>query len=188
MLLKRKAINGIIDSSIKCLQMDLQDYIAGGTVRKRTAARGIIRKDNKFLVVYGKYGDYKFPGGGTEEGESFPDTLIREVREETGYTVIPESIRECLLVHEKRKDDVCDVLEMDSWYYFCDIEDKKGLQSLDEGYEKEYGYKTAWLTLEDLIAKNKAVKDYEKIPWVMREMVVMQEIKDTYSHMAVKKI
>lgn len=46
---------------------------------------------------------YKFPGGGMEEGETLEDTLIREMLEETGYKVKPDSIREFLKVKERRK-------------------------------------------------------------------------------------
>lgn len=159
----------------KELFVDLQDYVEGGTVFKRTAVRGIVRKDGKYLVIYGKHGDYKFPGGGMEKGENLQDTLIREVKEETGYSVIPESIRECILVHEKRKGDTDDLMEMASWYFFCDVNDEKGTRNLDE-YEKEYNYQTAWLTLEETIAENKAVTNYENIPWIVRETMVMREI------------
>lgn len=162
----------------KELLIDLKDYANGGTVFKRTAVRGIVRKDGKYLMVYGKYGDYKFPGGGLKAGERLCDTLIREVKEETGYSVIPESIRGCILVHEKRKGDIDDLMVMDSWYFFCDVSEQKGARNLDE-YEKEYDYQTWWFTLEEAIAKNQAVTGYEKIPWVAwvgREMLVMKEI------------
>ena len=87
---------------IKEMELDLRDHAENGTIYKRNAARGIIRHGDKYLAIHGKYGDYKFPGGGMEPGESLPDTLVREVREETGYRVVLESIGDYLLVHEKR--------------------------------------------------------------------------------------
>ena len=39
-------------------------------------------------------GEYKIPGGGQEPGENYEQTLIREVKEETGLYVRPESICE----------------------------------------------------------------------------------------------
>lgn len=57
----------------------------------RLAARAIILKDNKMLLVnaYPKHhlGLWCAPGGGVERGSSIPENLIREVYEETGLTV-----------------------------------------------------------------------------------------------------
>ena len=85
---------------------------------KRTAVRGMIQKDRKFLLIHSKYVDHKFPGGGIKKGESLEQTLLREVQEETGYLVKKESISEGIIVHEKRKGDPDDLLEMDSYYFF----------------------------------------------------------------------
>ena len=161
---------------IKEMTLDLKDYIVGGTVYKRRAVRGIIRHKAKYLVIHGKYGDYKFPGGGMEEGEDLTDTLFREVQEETGYKVIADSIQDYILVHEKRKGDPDDLLEMDSWYFFCDVEEAVFERNLDE-YEQEYDYQVAWLPLSDIIQKNESVEQYEKIPWIVRETMVMHELQ-----------
>lgn len=155
------------------LTIDLQDYMEGGSVYKRTAVRGIIQKDKKYLFIHSKYGDHKFPGGGMEQGESLEQTLMREVQEETGYLVKKESISDGILVHEKRKGDPDDILEMDSYYYFCDTYETIGERNLDE-YEKEFDYKVSWMTLEEAITNNESVKNYENIPWIKREIMVMK--------------
>lgn len=160
---------------IKELTLDLQDYIESGTVFHRKAVRGIVRHKDKYLVIHGKYGDYKFPGGGMKDGEELRDTLLREVREETGYRVAPESIADYILVHEKRKGDPEDLLEMDSWYYFCDVGETIYARNLDD-YEKEYRYQAAWMALPDIIRGNESVERYEKVPWVVRETMVMREL------------
>lgn len=164
-----------MSNCIKELTLDLKDYIENGTVFKRKAVRGIIKHGDKYLVIYGKYGDYKFPGGGMKKGEELQDTLIREVQEETGFRVNTDSIADYILVHEKRKGDPDDLMEMDSWYYFCDVEETVYERNLDD-YEKEYDYKVAWLPLTDIIQKNESVENYEKIPWIVRETMVMREL------------
>ena len=162
---------------IKEITLDLKDYIAEETIFKRKAVRGIIWNKDKYLIIHGKYGDYKFPGGGMNEGEGLTDTLLREVQEETGYKVIAGSIQDYILVHEKRKGNPEDLLEMDSWYFFCDVEDGIGERNLDD-YEKEYDYQVVWLSLHDMIQKNEAVEHYEKIPWIVREIMVMHELQE----------
>lgn len=160
---------------MKEILIDLKNYKDNGSVFKRTAVRGIIQKDNKYLIIYSKYGDYKFPGGGQKSGETLIDTLLREVKEETGYQVIKESIRDCIKTLERRKGDPEDLLEMESYYYYCNVDSKIGARNLDD-YEKEYDYQVKWMTLEEIISMNESIDNYDKIPWIKRETAVMKEL------------
>lgn len=66
----------------------------------RTAARAIIIRDNKLLVLRrtGFQGEfYVLPGGGQEHGEALQETLRREVLEEANLTVV---VGELLFVNE----------------------------------------------------------------------------------------
>ena len=115
-----------------------------------------------------------------KEGEELSDTLIREVREETGFQVLPDSMRDYFLVHERRKGEPEDLLEMDSWYYFCQVEEGQHERNLDD-YEKEYDYQVSWMTLPEIIQKNEKVKDSSRIPWIVRETMVMRKIQEMES-------
>lgn len=160
---------------MKELTMDLKNYREGGSIFRRTAVRGIVCRDNRYLVISGKHGDYKFPGGGQEPGETLLETLAREMEEETGYRVIPGSIREFLSVQERRKGQVDEILEMKSWYFFCETEEEPGEQRLDE-YEKEEGYRAEWLPLEEAVRRNEALEEASLMPWTVRETTVMREL------------
>lgn len=156
--------------------IDLNNYIENGTVFRRTAVRGIIRKDGKFLLIHSmKYGDYKFPGGGKHDDEELPETLAREVQEETGFRVKPDTATVYMKVTERRKGDPDDLLEMISWYYLCDVAEEQGDRNLDD-YEAEYDYRVEWMTLEEAIAANEKVSQLDAVPWVVREKEVMQQI------------
>ncbi len=52
------------------------------------AAGGILVRDGAVLLVHRpRYGDWSFPKGKLDSGESPLETAVREVREETGYRV-----------------------------------------------------------------------------------------------------
>lgn len=154
------------------LTIDLKNY-SGTKVHKRTAARGIVKRDNLFLLIHGKYGDYKFPGGGVEPGETLEAALIREMQEETGFRVKSSSIKPLGTVTERRKGKSEDILEMTSHYFLCECEENAGSQNLDD-YEREYDYQVIWLTLSEAISLNKKCDDMEPCPWVERDTMVME--------------
>ena len=83
---------------------DYKNYKENGTVGRRPSVRGVIIREGKIAMVHSlKYDYYKFPGGGIDSGESHLDALIREVREETGLIVIPQSVKEYGLVVRREK-------------------------------------------------------------------------------------
>lgn len=50
--------------------------------------RAIIVDDNNIAMLHSRaLNYYTLPGGGVDEGESLPTAIIRECKEETGYTV-----------------------------------------------------------------------------------------------------
>ena len=155
--------------------IDLNNYNKESSVFNRTASRAIIKNGDKYVLVFSKYGDYKFPGGGAKKGEELENAMVREVEEETGYHVKVDSIKKYGKVLEIRKGEYQDIMEMISHYYFCDVYSKTGNRNLDE-YEKEYNYQIVWMTLEEAIEKNKRITDFDKIPWVIRETKVMEYI------------
>lgn len=157
--------------------LDLKDYDDLCTVFKRTAARAIVKRGDQYLLIYSKYGDYKFPGGGLKEGETLEETMIREVKEETGYHVMPDTIHYYGKVLERRKGEKGDILKMNSYYYFCGVEIDAGDRKLDE-YEEEYDYQVVWMPLTDAIERNKMVTDFDTCPWVIRELKVMETLKN----------
>ena len=77
----------------KILVMDEHNYDENMDEIYRVAVRGIIFIDGKLLLIQSSFDELKLPGGGIETGEDDIQALIREVKEETGYEVIPETIR-----------------------------------------------------------------------------------------------
>ena len=118
-------------------EIDTKDYDPNGKAFVRPSVRGIILRDGKVAMVHSlKYDYYKFPGGGIENGESFEEALIREVAEESGLQVIPQTIREYGLVHRVQKSDRADFFVQDNFYFLCQAECEVKTQNLDD-YEAD---------------------------------------------------
>ena len=77
----------------KILVMDEHNYDDNLEEILRISVRGIIFVNGKLMMVENSFGEVKLPGGGMELGEEDYQVLLREVKEETGYDVIPESIK-----------------------------------------------------------------------------------------------
>ena len=142
-------------------EIDTKDYDIKGTTVSRPSARGIIIKDGKLAMIHSiKYDYYKFPGGGIEKNEQKESALIREVLEETGLDVIPQTIKEYGMVHRIQKGDYEDVFIQDNYYYLCDVEDNVHEQKLDD-YEKEEKFTLEYVSPKQVIDANKACKNKE---------------------------
>ncbi|MCR5329063.1 MAG: NUDIX domain-containing protein [Saccharofermentans sp.] len=140
----------------RLFEIDLKDYDGSSKVFRRPSARAVIFKGDKIALVYAtneKY--YKFPGGGIHEDEDKREALIREVKEEVGLSVIPESITEygSVLRRQKSDRDEDTIFEQENYYYFCEAEDEAGSQNLDEN-EKDAGFSLVYADIDDAIRTN----------------------------------
>lgn len=162
--------------------MDLHDYDLRDKVFCRPSARGIIFDEcGRIALVYSqkeKY--YKFPGGGIHENEDKKDALIREVREETGLVVIPESIEEfgSVLRCQKSDNSPNTVFEQENFYYLCKVENAITEQNLD-AYEAEAGFVLRFVYLDEAIDTNSkyATEDYFNEIMIKRDTKLLQLIK-----------
>lgn len=160
--------------------IDRQDYAPDAKVASRPSFRAIVCRDEKVLVIHSrKYDYYKFPGGGLEKGETPEEALIREVKEESGYTVIKDSIVPFGKVTVKHKDDFDEngVFIQENYYYFCDVEDEQGDVGLDD-YEEEEGFTAEWKEPFPLHFHNKWVRDIPKSDNMIKRESTMFDIVD----------
>lgn len=168
--------------------IDLKNYNPEWQYSKRDSARGIIifseRKvppfnaDDKIALVYAENRKYfKFPGGGIKAGENKTEALIREVSEEVGLSVIPESVKEFGVVPRFQKSAAFEntIFDQESFYYFCDVDDKNHSQKLDD-YEAEAGFKLKVVTIEEAIKSNMEFTSEDKfeIAMTIRDTNVLQ--------------
>lgn len=135
-------------------EFDYMDYIENGTVGVRPSVRAIIIRENKIALVYSeKYDYYIFAGGGINEGETREEALVREIQEELGLEIIPETIAEYGLIVRKEKGKLDDLFIQENYYYTCDVKDSVVSQRLDD-YEEEEKYILRWVTPDEVRVTN----------------------------------
>ena len=151
-------------------------------IKERKAIRGVIKIGNKLLMVKNNKGDYKFPGGGMEKGETTLQTLHREVLEETGFNVteVGEKLGEVI----QRKLDTIDeskIFLMKSVYIECSVNiNDKHSQNLDN-YEKEQEFTPVLIDINEVITKQEEIlKSQTKSSndWVERETTVLKLLRE----------
>lgn len=164
--------------------IDKKNYKEGGTTFVRPSVRGIIQKNGLIAMIHSlKYGYYKLPGGGMEKGETYEETLVREVAEESGLQVLPSSIRPFGYVKRMEKGGKEDLFIQENFYFFCDA--KEGLlpQRLD-AYEAQERFTLAFVAPDHAILANRLAMEKvagEKplyVTMLERENRILQMIKN----------
>lgn len=155
--------------------LDKKDYDEKANHFQRSSVRGIIIHKGKLAMIHNmKYDFYVFPGGGIETGESHCETLIREVAEEAGLQVKPETIREFGSVRTLQKGLFEDILDQTNYYYMCEVEDEVNEPNLEE-YEKDELFQLEFINPKMAIDRNQQIS-MEAIDPVMpeRERMVLE--------------
>jgi len=154
--------------------------ISGKTVH-RTAVRAVIQRGRDLLMVYSaNVGDYKFPGGGMDEGETHEQALARELSEECGASLLSvDGELGAVIEYNLAKEKEFDVFKMTSHYYFCRVGEELGAQKLDD-YERDLGFKPVWVDVDFAISTNHLLLNADKIPeWLKREVFVLNYVEQS---------
>lgn len=157
------------------LHLDAHDYDPALPSIERTAVRGVIFREGQLLMIQSSFGEVKFPGGGQEAGESDLDTLLREVLEETGYHVKPDSVQPLGQVVEKRLSRHEPMIwHQINRYYLCRIEGQQEACQYSAN-EQKYGMHQLWLPLSQAVEVNRQMLAREGCnPWNQREYRVLE--------------
>ena len=156
--------------------LDKHNYSDDMPIFERFAVRALIIRGGKLAMQQAGEGYYKILGGGIDKGETRETALEREVREEAGLVVIPESIRECGKVIEKRLDIFDDhkIYYCHTYVYFCDVRDELVATQMTDS-EKAMGYHMTWATPDEIIKANSAFLDKE---WIARDTRIVELVKE----------
>lgn len=147
----------------------------------REAVRGIILQGSELLMIYSTVnGDYKFPGGGIQDGETHAQALRREIEEECGIAEV--RIGEALgkvIEYDFAEEGDYDTFCMTSYYYLCQAEPGFGALKLDD-YELELGFHPIWVEVEKALRTNQTVLldgNKNSHPWTARDTWILEQIK-----------
>jgi 8-oxo-dGTP diphosphatase len=147
-------------------------------VLDRRAVRAVIRRGDLLLMVHSTVaGDFKFPGGGVELGESPHQALVREVSEECGRSVTRVGDVILRTVEHRRAREPGLTFRMESTYFPCDVGDAAHAQRLD-AYEHALAFEPAWIGIDEAIAVNQHILvSGSAQTWVTRETRVLRALR-----------
>ncbi|HCW74673.1 MAG TPA: hypothetical protein DHM90_13805 [Clostridiaceae bacterium] len=147
-------------------------------VYHREAVRAVVMEEEKIFMVHTINGDFKFPGGGVEAGETHEEALRRELLEETGCEM-GRFGRKLGQIIERRADYMQpeNIFEMVSHYCLCDGVKTVCKPSLSQ-HEKELFLKARWLKVEEAFKSNDRImnENPKMREWVRRETTVLKII------------
>jgi 8-oxo-dGTP pyrophosphatase MutT (NUDIX family) len=134
---------------VACIDKDGNTFdVPASELIYRPSIYGIVIKDEKMLLVP-QWDGYDFPGGGMEIHETIEDALVREVWEETGYTVKPIRLVgnfDSFWKHPSTGKFYHTIL----MYYVCElVSGEISVENLTD-YEKKFGGKAEWVSLSEI--------------------------------------
>jgi len=168
---------------VREIELTVSELPPSAPVVERRAVRAIARNGDALFLLRSRHGDYKFPGGGIEPGESDEQALRRELLEECG--IQDARIGDVIVrVTERRPAQTPGaVLVMTSDYVEVSFaDDAVGSTSLED-YERELDLSTTWIDLEtahrvnaDLLQSWDSGRVDDELPWLPRDTRVLAEL------------
>jgi 8-oxo-dGTP diphosphatase len=153
------------------------ENIAFNNPHIRYAARGIVyNKENK-IAIFNKVNknEFKLPGGGLESGETFKEAFVREIKEETGCTLV--NVREIGYTEEHKSQSN---FKQISKVFVGECSKQNSSLNLTEK-EKDEGGKLVWMDIDKSLElmknsfDNLKASKYENI--YITKFIVTRDIK-----------
>lgn len=125
---------------------------------RRLATRAVVRRGDQLLLLRSRSGDYRFPGGGMDEGETVAASIARELLEECGARLLRVDEHLLTVVDERAAREPGAVFVQESRYYLCDVHD--GLAEVDHDLrERTLALAPRWVDLHAALESNRDLRD-----------------------------
>ncbi|QHF08488.1 NUDIX hydrolase [Pseudomonas syringae] len=152
-----------------------------GRIFRRHAARGIVLRDEKILLLFTeRYNDFSFPGGGLDANEDIVTGLKRELEEETGAREI-QVLEHYGYIEEYRPywKPQYDLMHMTSHFYLCDVAHQLEPVRM-ESHEIANCMRPVWIGVTEAIAHNEAVMQRQESSMgqsIQREIFMLRKVE-----------
>jgi len=158
---------------------------------RRVATRAIVRRGDDLLLLRSRSGDYRFPGGGLDAGETIAANLARELLEECGARLLRVDEHLLTVVDERPAREPGAVLEQESAYYRCSVHD--GLEEVEHDLrERTLELEPVWVDLHAALEANRSLRrarraaaappgtdtadDPDDLAWIERETLALEVV------------
>ncbi|WP_143448075.1 NUDIX domain-containing protein [Kineosporia sp. R_H_3] len=153
-------------------------------VIERLAAKGVLVRGGRLLLLRSRHGDLKLPGGGVEPGETPERAVVRELGEECGLDAAEVGPLLLTVVDARPAHEPGAVFRMTVLHYaVTSAAEPSGPRDL-EGYEADLALEPEWARPDDALAANRAVlaahpTDWldATLWWVPREIAVVERLR-----------
>ena len=149
----------------------------------RLAAKALLVRAGRLLVLRSRLGDLKLPGGGVDPGETPEQAVVRELSEECGLDDVSVGAHVLTVVDSRPAREPGAIWRMTSLHFLAASgAQPEGPRAL-EGYEVELGFLPEWVAPRNMLASNRAFLAAtdeqvvrERLWWVPREVAVLERL------------
>lgn len=139
----------------------------------------LVNSKNEIMLGYSHH-NYQFPGGHVEEGEELIDTVIREIKEETGIVLNIKSLEPFAKALGYYKDwpEEGKNRKIEIYYYEVKTDEKPNLENTKyTESEKDGNFELIYITLDNIEAElKKNSEEYGDKKGIAREMLELFEV------------